>query len=193
MAAICVIGDSVIGEGHKSGGRSTRASIVGVCPVDIGACHLVATCTVRRVGDGIVRWQVDVAVGARMVRSGAVIIRASLNDTSGGGTGGRGPTQVVVGVAGRAVFCAIGDAKRAGASPEGRDNSRRTVGARARVGCMCSGTALRHDRYMFSCESMDRLNLSTNLLVYSVWGSSGDSVSPTQVVAVSSAAAPLRW
>ena len=123
-----------------------------------------------------------------MVRSGAVIIRASLNDTSGGGTGGRGPTQVVVGVAGRAVFCAIGEAERAGASPEGRDNSRRTVGARARVGCMCSGTALRHDRYMFSCESMDRLNL----LVYSVWGSSRDSVSPTQVVAVPSAAAPLR-
>ena len=84
-----------------------------------------------------------------MVRSGAVRVRASLNDTSGGGSGGRGPTQVVVGVAGRAVFCAIGEAERAGASPEGRDNSRRTVGARARVDCTRNGTALRHDRYMF--------------------------------------------
>ena len=138
----------------------------------------MATRAVRWAGDGIVDWQVDVAVRAHMVRSGAVRIRASLNDTSGGGTGGPGPTQVVVGVAGRAVFCAIGGAERAGASPEGRDNSRRTVGACARVDCMCSGTALCHDRYMISCESMDRLSL----LVYSVRGSGRDSVSPQQLL-----------
>jgi hypothetical protein len=106
----------------------------------------VATRTVRWVGDDIVGLHVGVARRAHMVRSGAVRIHASLNDASGGCVGGRGPTEVVAVGAGRAVFLVIGVAERAGGS---RGNRRRAVGARAYVGCMCNGTALRHDRYMF--------------------------------------------